>query len=502
MKAVSFHTSNTTATPVLFANPTTTSSGTDFLTLIASQERKVLEIREELDKAEQELTLLKKQWATYEGRKKKEEVIRVRRGVPVALGDVPHIKQVEDLDIQEEERRRRRVLVELSGNAAGSGSPAIGGGGVARKGSQSQRKVFEGRHTRTLSLLSPTAVRRRSDEEDFAGSIDSELQEGQASTEEHNAQAGAQPGTSTTTLETSHQLSRLPTLDGFVSPDAISATSATTPTFGKTYKDLVAAQQRRSLPPATVDMMKQGRAVVEGVRDGLWTFFEDIRQATVGDEAVYGPTSAEQQARLEGRWVAKKNGRNNRFAGSASPDRKKVSMASTTGGKDSTGKPHDSSKKEDSFWREFGLDTPGRAPQDAATSRAVTRTNDASKPPRKTSGSAADVNNTIKGHRAHTPNDSSGSSSTPDLLSDSPGATSEAASKEEDDLDEGDIEHWDNWDASSPLVRRQDSVVEETAVKAAVVDGEDLPWPELEKPKDTPTKLARTGSDFIREMEA
>jgi hypothetical protein len=459
----------------------------------------VLEIREELDKAEQELTGLKKQWATYEGRKKREEVVRVRRGAPVALGDVPQRKQVEDLDIQEEERRRRRVLVELSGNAAGSGSQTSGGGGMARKGSQ--RKVFEGRHTRTLSLLSPTAVRRRSDEEDFGGSIVSELQEGQASGEEQNAQDGIEAGTATRTLETPHHLSRLPTLDGFVSPDAISATSATTPTFGKTYKELVAAQQRRSLPPATVEMMKQGRAVVEGMRDGLWTFFEDIRQATVGDEAVYGPTSAEQQARLEGRWVPKKNGRNaaGRSRGtSTSPERKAVASATTEGKKDGMVKSANGGNKENSFWREFGLDTPGRAPQDAAPSRAVNRTNDAGNLSRQLPGGAADVKNTIKGHRAHTPNDSNGSSSTPELSSDSPsGASSEAASKEDD----ADLEHWDTWDASPLLARRHDSLVEETAVNKAVVDGEDLPWPELKKPKDTPTKLARTGSDFIRGME-
>jgi hypothetical protein len=134
-------------------------------------------------------------------------------------------------------------------------------------------------------------------------------------------------------LDRKQSLSRMPTLDGLISPDALQMGTS----FGKTYKEL-AAQHRRSLPPAAVDMMKQGKFVVEGVRDGLWTFFEDIRQATVGDEAIHG-ASLQQQQRM--------NGQN-----------AKLSRTKSKSGTKTVGP-----NKDASFWTEFGLDTPGK-PQD------------------------------------------------------------------------------------------------------------------------------------------
>lgn len=395
-KAVSFH---ATHEPV----PSPSSSNTDFLTLVAAQERKVLEIREELSKAELELNALKKQWAVHEANKKREEVKQVRR-LPVPLDDVSHSPKQLDEEELEEERRRRRALVEMNNNV---NTQAAGKSGLGRRGSQ--RKVFEGKHARTLSLLSPVAPRRSPEINGVGGEVSVRGSE--------DSQSRPQP----LPIDRKPSLSRMPTLDGLVSPDSLQMGGS----FGKTYKDL-AAHHRRSLPPAAVDMMKQGKFVVEGVRDGLWTFFEDIRQATVGDEAIHGP-SLQQQQRMNGQ--------------SAGPDRSKSKSGVKTVA---------AQAKEDSFWGEFGLDTPGK-PQDKEARN---------------------------GHVQKKSKDSTDSHSPPDLL---------------DDIQDQDDE-WDNWESPSPILNKGDAKVNVLSTSA---EGSELPWPSLQKM--TPSKLNRTGSDLIRE---
>jgi len=359
-KSVSFHAGTE-------AIPSPGSGNTDFLTLIASQERKVLEIREDLNKAEAELTGLKKQWAIHEATKKREEVKQVRR-VPVSLDEVPRSPNHLEGDELEEERRRRRALVEMQ----------PGGRGVPRR-QGSQRKVFEGRHTRTLSLLSPTTPRKS---QELANIVSDMAEQGSVRSSE-DSPTRPEP----LTIGQKPSLSRMPTLDGLISPDALQMSAS----FGKTYKDL-AAQHRRSLPPAAVDMMKQGKFVVEGVRDGLWTFFEDIRQATVGDEAIHG-ASLQQQQRMNGQ-----------------PSR-------PTRSKSKSGVKTDAQKKEDSFWKEFGLDTPGKPPGSEQAKKEK------------------------EGKSGHVQSKNSTDSQTPpDLL---------------DDLRDDD--DWDSWESPSPVVTKGDS---------------------------------------------
>jgi hypothetical protein len=382
-------------------------NGTDFLTLVAAQERRVLELREELVKAESELTHLKKEWAVHEANRKRDEVRQLRK-MPVALDSIAPSPQAADEEDIEEERRRRRALVELSNNAAGLPNQRSGPG---RRGSQ--RKIFEGKHTRTLSLLSPTSPRRSNE----LASIASEMSENASLRSSEESQT--RPDRSAT--ERKQSLSKMPALDGLISPDALQMGNS----FGKTYKDL-AAQHRRSLPPAAMDMMKQGRFVVEGVRDGLWTFFEDLKQATVGEEAIHG-ASLQQQQRMNGH-----TGR---------PNRSKSKSKATS---DS---PH--AKKDDSFWKEFGLDTPNRATQT--------------------------MNENRNGHVQQRSQSSTDSQSPPDLL--------------EDIKDE---EEWDSWESPSPVMSRQTPKIESPK-------GGDLAWPELKK--TTPSKLNRTGSDLIHEWD-
>mgnify|MGYP001405595361 FL=1 len=108
----------------------------DLITAIAAQERRVLELREELSRAEEDLARLKKQWATHEVYKKRPD----RRATDPTRGidaqDETAIRRSLELD------RRRALLTQQQTSQAAP--------------ERSRRRVFTGTHTRQLSLLSPT----------------------------------------------------------------------------------------------------------------------------------------------------------------------------------------------------------------------------------------------------------------------------------------------------------------------------------------------------------
>ena len=106
-----------------------------------------------------------------------------------------------------------------------------------------QRKVFEGgRHTRALSLLSPTSLSNR----------------------------GATFGS----------------IDGIKNNSAnVAVQSVPNSAIGKAPRSPshIRAQPSKGTKE---DLVNTGKQLVGDIREGLWTFIEDLRQATVGDEAV------------------------------------------------------------------------------------------------------------------------------------------------------------------------------------------------------------------------
>jgi len=102
-----------------------------FLTALAGQERRVLELKEELAKAETELGKLKRQWATHEANKSRYE-IALNSGLtaPSPRVDVSGSSLASPTSMEEFQRRQRATA-------------------TGRKVLPSQR------HQRTLSLLSP-----------------------------------------------------------------------------------------------------------------------------------------------------------------------------------------------------------------------------------------------------------------------------------------------------------------------------------------------------------
>ncbi|KAI8952255.1 hypothetical protein F4801DRAFT_589104 [Xylaria longipes] len=198
----------------------------DLIVAIAGQERRVLELREELTRAEAELKKLQRQWTISEACKKRPPnttVEPLRALAPAAKlrdsrEDGPATKRNSELE------RRKAILL-----AQSQGTPQ-----------RHKRTVFRGSHTRTLSLLSPTK------------SV------GDASIHEDQ--------------------------DCIRSPDSYFSPPPTSIRYP--------ANKRATWAPYQSTQQSTGvKQLANDFKQGLWTFVEDLRQATVGDEAISGTTN-------------------------------------------------------------------------------------------------------------------------------------------------------------------------------------------------------------------
>jgi len=197
-----------------------------FLTALAAQERRVLELREELQKAEGELEQLKKQWAMHEASKKRNELRHLEQLQPLKISMGRLCPRDDDSKIAERDVDRRKIAPPMA---------------------KPSRTVFSGsRHTRVLSLLSPK-------DSTVAGS--------------HLPSPSYGP-------PKRHHSS--------INDDAIPSTihESSNSTDGPSDSD----EPYRS-PPKDM-MLETGKQLMGDFRHGLWTFFEDLRQVTVGDEAA------------------------------------------------------------------------------------------------------------------------------------------------------------------------------------------------------------------------
>ncbi|RFU33444.1 hypothetical protein B7463_g2866, partial [Scytalidium lignicola] len=213
------------ATPAEAARSITPNDSGGFLVALAAQERKVLELKEELSKAEADLLKLKKQWAMHEASKKTSK-----------LRNAEQIQALQNLtaegrkSIEEQTNLKRSIELERR--------KSLLGGTNAPK--DSRRRIITGGHTRTLSLLSP-------DSSTYVKSFES--------SQESNPQTVGL-SRSTTMPDTSQGITR------------ISSRLAS----------------RHSYQSGATGV----KQIADDVKAGLWTFLEDLRQATVGDEAITG----------------------------------------------------------------------------------------------------------------------------------------------------------------------------------------------------------------------
>jgi len=231
------------STTVRSPEPVEAPSETNILAVLAAQERYVLELKEELTKAEADLNMLKSHWTRHEALKRRTDVRKVTALEPLntQLANSPPTQYDDDgsnLWMQKEMERRKNLLNNTR---------------------TSQRKVFSGsRHLRTLSLLSPDHTKSPSLPQPL------DLQDEQTSNTRPQLTARA---------STSSDITRQVVTAG----DHDRYEMGGMPTI-----------QREQL-------IRAGTQMATDFKKGLFTFIEDIRQATVGDEAINntdGSTSA------------------------------------------------------------------------------------------------------------------------------------------------------------------------------------------------------------------
>lgn len=326
----------------------------DLLTAIASQERKVLELKEELYKAEAELTSLKKQWVRSEKQKKQTEIshhaeaMRPLRPSMDGSSDLQSPRNPENtaaastkipIDAVPVQVRRSKELERRNSiRSAAKGEALISANG---------RRVFAGsKHTRTLSLLSPELGVVRPP---FPMPSPSD------STKSSESQATRHPRSAT-----------LPSVER----------ADTSKTVEASDKSTTENEWRRSLPPPSSEaLLRTGRQMASDLREGLWTFLEDIRQATVGEEGISAtrnrtlqpPTSGSPRSRSGQRsersvTPVRRRDQNGNSIGrtSSSTSLSKDASASRKTGNNNSSSPSPPTGTEVSFWSEFGVDTPGQ----------------------------------------------------------------------------------------------------------------------------------------------
>ena len=231
-------------TPILPASPPSPErmflqpeDSNGFLTALAGQERRILELREELERAELELQRLKKQWASHETSKKKNELRHVERLRPISKS-VSSTNPLEAYSLPSigAERNRRKL-------------PSI-------STKQSQRKVFSGsKHTRALSLLSPKS----------------------------STNQPMMPPPTGTMIKGSQRASKS-ILGSTTEPEGASMATNPSESAHTPFHKTVNNQPKDAI-------LETGKQLVGDFRIGLWTFFEDLKQATVGDEIMDNPSS-------------------------------------------------------------------------------------------------------------------------------------------------------------------------------------------------------------------
>lgn len=371
--------------------PAATSTGpvdTNFLTAIAAQERRVLELKEDLAKAEADLNRLKRQWAQHEAHKKRNDARSLTKLQPLQTS-LPDADSAEDTDgsnaWMQQEMERRKAL--MSGNRA------------------SNRTVFSGsKHTRTLSLLSPTTR--------TPGPVQIH----------QRPELPARKDSLSGSVRQSQDDERAPR------PMPLSR-AATTPDLTVDGTRAIETISEGTDPSVDRDMLiEASKKVATGLRDGLWTFWEDLRQATVGEETTTIPPPRRQSSNQTLRTAKKQSSVASLRPGSRGSTTSKTST--------DTKKPSPSRRKslstnmylgsapalaDPSFWTEHGIlppnytVTPGK--------KATQRTRHTKSPSKATS------------------------------------------------IESNDNEAWDTWDESSPQVSRSSSAASEpTTVPSTVSD--------------------------------
>lgn len=225
-----------------------------FLTALAAQERRVLELKEELGKAETELGRLKRQWAVHEATKKLHGITPsgTERLRPLNTSIAAEERGGGILSpTREQYQARKATLSSLNGT--------------------SNRKVLPSqRHQRTLSLLATNNTNR--DRDTYRQPFPQPVGLDEESSDFHPA---LMKGHTFASSSSSHSAS-----------SSVSS-QYTRPPRPQSLTD-ISSSTRNSQDV----LIRTGKQMAEDFKEGLWTFIEDLRQATVGDEAISSSVNA------------------------------------------------------------------------------------------------------------------------------------------------------------------------------------------------------------------
>ncbi|KAJ5641924.1 hypothetical protein N7490_005924 [Penicillium lividum] len=451
--------------------------GYDFLHAIACQERKVMELREELQQAETDLSTIKKQWALSEKSRKRTEIshhaeplLPLRSPDPSGVevsSPSSHRREQSLSSVGSSAISQERLSRELDRRNSIRAPPTVPTGTTI---SSNGRRVFQGSHARTLSLLSPVT-----------------------------ASSGLSPG-----LPDPERVGRTPRSATLPSVERLTTgPSMVAPIDESQVPEHLLAQWRKTLPPPSREaLMRTGKQMASDLREGLWTFLEDIRQATVGEEGISGtesrtmsspnslapPNTRKRDSLAKSRSRERLSVAGDKSRSSSSSSRGRGPAAEPTSGKDS--KPADIAS---SFWHEFGVDSPAqkapgarRSPSDNKTGTTTPQGEKETERLSRRSGSLVNVEDDTADNWdvwdtplsvnkvAHTPSSSRSTvESKPDQSPTTQGSSPRTSAS------------FGEWNPSS------------AAPDPSVTEG--IPWPVITKL--APSKLQRTASNLMAEWE-
>ncbi|KAK6523828.1 hypothetical protein TWF281_001796 [Arthrobotrys megalospora] len=206
-----------TATQIVSDQVEPASDPIGFLTVLAGQERRVLELKEELLRADAELEKLKRKWALHEATRKRSESATV--------------EQIRNLELADETKKhaRRKSI------------------GAARSGKRTTTFNGNTKHQRTLSLLSPSGQQTHSFPQ--PADVDEPLK---------------------------------PTIPRRA--NTVKETSSNSMLYEGGYEKSIYDPRSGKRVGHQEALIATGKQMAEDFKEGLWTFIEDLRQATVGEE--------------------------------------------------------------------------------------------------------------------------------------------------------------------------------------------------------------------------
>ena len=111
--------------------------------------------------------------------------------------------------------------------------------------------------------------------------------------------------------------------------------------------------------------MRTGKQMASDLREGLWTFLEDIRQATVGEEGINATQSRGVPPARKRDSSSASRSRDRLSVHGGKSSRSPSSARGKAAGTQLSGKDTKSVDIDVSFWSEFGIDTAGQKSRSA-----------------------------------------------------------------------------------------------------------------------------------------